>query len=119
MTVLYVLYSLDSGVAVHTFKKLAAMPTAKDFVDIELSKTQRQTPTVVHTQYAIGRNRSGGNRDPSHGLVLQEARLPQQLALPAAARGRVSQLHFSIQVQFLRRIVKRFRGGLAFKAHRL
>ncbi|KAJ1485486.1 P-loop containing nucleoside triphosphate hydrolase protein, partial [Baffinella frigidus] len=43
---------------VYNFKKIAAVPTSKDFVDIVLSKTQRQTPTVVHKQYAIGRIRS-------------------------------------------------------------
>ena len=30
----------------------------KDFVDVVLSKTQRQTPTVIHKQYAIGRIRN-------------------------------------------------------------
>lgn len=29
-------------------KGIGVVPTAKDFVDIVLSKTQRQTPTVVH-----------------------------------------------------------------------
>ena len=29
-------------------KHIAAVPTAKDFIDIVLSRTQRQTPTVVH-----------------------------------------------------------------------
>jgi nucleolar GTP-binding protein len=43
---------------VYNFKKIASVPTAKDFVDVVLSKTQRQTPTVVHKQYAIGRIRS-------------------------------------------------------------
>jgi len=43
---------------VYNFKKIAPVPTAKDFVDIVLSKTQRQTPTVVHKQYAIGRIRN-------------------------------------------------------------
>ena len=33
------------------------MPTAKDFVDVVLSRTQRQTPTVVHRGYAITRIR--------------------------------------------------------------
>jgi len=33
---------------VYNFKKIASVPTAKDFVDVVLSKTQRQTPTVVH-----------------------------------------------------------------------
>ncbi len=33
---------------VYNFKSIGVVPTAKDFVDIVLSKTQRQTPTVVH-----------------------------------------------------------------------
>ena len=33
------------------------MPTAKDFIDVVLSRTQRQTPTVVHRGYAITRIR--------------------------------------------------------------
>jgi nucleolar GTP-binding protein len=33
------------------------VPTAGDFVDIILSKTQRKTPTVVHPNYSIGRIR--------------------------------------------------------------
>jgi hypothetical protein len=32
----------------HNFKSIQAVPTAKDFIDIVLSKTQRGTPTVVH-----------------------------------------------------------------------
>jgi nucleolar GTP-binding protein len=43
---------------VYNFKKIAPVPTSKDFVDIILSKTQRQTPTVVHKQYQIGRIRN-------------------------------------------------------------
>lgn len=31
----------------YNFKGIGVVPTAKDFVDIVLSKTQRQTPTVV------------------------------------------------------------------------
>lgn len=30
---------------VYNFKKITQVPTAKDFVDIILSKTQRKTPT--------------------------------------------------------------------------
>lgn len=52
---------------VYNFKKIAAVPTSKDFVDIVLSKTQRQTPTVVHKQYAIGRIRSFYMRKVSRG----------------------------------------------------
>lgn len=33
------------------------VPTAKDFIDITLSKTQRKTPTVVHKHYQIHRIR--------------------------------------------------------------
>ncbi|EDO26541.1 predicted protein, partial [Nematostella vectensis] len=32
----------------YNFKKITVVPTAKDFIDIVLSKTQRKTPTVVH-----------------------------------------------------------------------
>ena len=37
----------------YNFKRITVVPTAKDFVDIILSRTQRQTPTVVHKGYAI------------------------------------------------------------------
>lgn len=42
----------------YNFKKIAVVPTAKDFIDIILSKTQRKTPTVVHKQYKITRIRA-------------------------------------------------------------
>eukprot|EP00741_Cyanophora_paradoxa_P021990 tig00021432_g21227.t1 len=41
----------------YQFKKIQTVPTAKDFIDIVLSKTQRKTPTVVHKGYAINRIR--------------------------------------------------------------
>eukprot|EP00890_Picochlorum_soloecismus_P006453 jgi/Picsp_1/6809/NSC_04148-R1_protein len=41
----------------YNFKSIQPVPTAKDFVDIILSKTQRQTPTVVHNGWAIQRIR--------------------------------------------------------------
>ncbi|GBG44384.1 hypothetical protein CBR_g77869 [Chara braunii] len=41
----------------YNFKRITVVPTAKDFVDIVLSRTQRQTPTVIHKQYAISRIR--------------------------------------------------------------
>ncbi|XP_014211077.1 nucleolar GTP-binding protein 1 [Copidosoma floridanum] len=44
--------------ALYNFKKIAVVPTAKEFIDITLSKTQRKTPTVIHKQYAISRIRS-------------------------------------------------------------
>lgn len=42
----------------YNFKKIAVVPTAKDFIDIILSKTQRKTPTVVHKSYKITRIRA-------------------------------------------------------------
>ncbi|PRW33236.1 nucleolar GTP-binding isoform A [Chlorella sorokiniana] len=42
---------------VHNFKSMQSVPTAKDFIDIVLSKTQRGTPTVVHNGWAIQRIR--------------------------------------------------------------
>ncbi|KAI5678563.1 hypothetical protein M9H77_09513 [Catharanthus roseus] len=41
----------------YNFKKITVVPSGKDFVDIILSRTQRQTPTVVHKGYAISRIR--------------------------------------------------------------
>ncbi|ESO96468.1 hypothetical protein LOTGIDRAFT_231795 [Lottia gigantea] len=41
----------------YNFKKITVVPTAKDFIDIILSKTQRKTPTVVHRGYKISRIR--------------------------------------------------------------
>ncbi|XP_028043020.1 nucleolar GTP-binding protein 1 [Bombyx mandarina] len=43
--------------SLYNFKKIAVVPTAKDFIDIILSKTQRKTPTVVHKHYKISRIR--------------------------------------------------------------
>lgn len=41
----------------YNFKAIGVVPPAKDFVDIVLSKTQRQTPTVVHNGWSIQRIR--------------------------------------------------------------
>ena len=41
----------------YNFKKITVVPSAKDFVDIVLSKTQRKTPTVVHRHFKISRIR--------------------------------------------------------------
>jgi nucleolar GTP-binding protein len=43
--------------SLYNFKKIEPVPTASDFVDIILSKTQRKTPTVIHKNYNIGRIR--------------------------------------------------------------
>lgn len=42
----------------YNFKKIQVVPSADQFVDIVLSKTQRQTPTIIHPNYAISRIRS-------------------------------------------------------------
>jgi len=34
------------------------VPTSKDFIDVVMARTQRQTPTVVHRGYAITRIRA-------------------------------------------------------------
>ena len=47
-----------SKMVLYNFKAITVVPTAKDFVDIVLSKTQRKTPTVVHPNYEIGRIRN-------------------------------------------------------------
>ncbi|KNZ57593.1 nucleolar GTP-binding protein 1 [Puccinia sorghi] len=39
-------------------KAIAPVPTAADFLDIVLSKTQRKTPTVIHKGFKISRIRS-------------------------------------------------------------
>ena len=41
----------------YNFKKITVVPNGKDIVDIILSRTQRQTPTVVHKGYSITRLR--------------------------------------------------------------
>ncbi|KAK9991681.1 hypothetical protein SO802_026666, partial [Lithocarpus litseifolius] len=41
----------------YNFKNITVVPNGKDFIDIILSRTQRQTPTVVHKSYAISRLR--------------------------------------------------------------
>lgn len=43
--------------ALYNFKKIMVVPSAKDFIDITLSKTQRKTPTVIHKHYQISRIR--------------------------------------------------------------
>nr|XP_056713266.1 GTP-binding protein 4 [Euleptes europaea] len=43
--------------ALYHFKKIMVVPSAKDFIDLTLSKTQRKTPTVIHKHYQIHRIR--------------------------------------------------------------
>ncbi|KAL6137234.1 hypothetical protein ACLB2K_062526 [Fragaria x ananassa] len=41
----------------YNFKRMTVVPSGKDLIDIILSRTQRQTPTVVHKGYDINRLR--------------------------------------------------------------
>ncbi|KAI3954084.1 hypothetical protein MKW98_017908 [Papaver atlanticum] len=41
----------------YNFKKIRVVPNGKEFVNITLSCTQRQTPTIIHKGYAINRIR--------------------------------------------------------------
>jgi len=43
---------------VYNLKKIGAIPSATELVDIVLTRTQRRTPTVVHPGYKINRIRS-------------------------------------------------------------
>jgi len=61
---------------VYNFKKIETVPTAKDFIDVILSKTQRKTPTVVHPGYNIVRIRQ---------FYMRKARAPARPPCPAAA----------------------------------
>lgn len=42
----------------YNFKSIKTIPSAKDMINIVLSKTQRKTPTVVHPGYNISRIRT-------------------------------------------------------------
>ena len=42
---------------VYNFKKISAIPSAPNLVDVVLTRTQRKTPTVVHPGYKITRIR--------------------------------------------------------------
>ena len=42
----------------YNFKQMQVVPSAKDFIDIVLSSTQRKTPTVCHNGWQISRIRS-------------------------------------------------------------
>ena len=63
----------------YNFKSIRVVPTSKDFVDIVLSKTQRQTPTVVHNGWAIQRIRAFYMRK-----VSQQAAGKDTLLLPTS-----------------------------------
>lgn len=43
---------------IYNFKTMHPVPTAQDFIDIILTRTQRRTPTVIHAGYKIQRIRA-------------------------------------------------------------
>jgi nucleolar GTP-binding protein len=47
-----------SAMSTSGLKAIAPVPTAADFLDIVLSKTQRKTPTVIHKNFKISRIRN-------------------------------------------------------------
>lgn len=55
----------------YNFKKMQPVPTASDFIDIVLTRTQRKTPTVIHPGYKISRIRSFYMRKVRRALVLR------------------------------------------------
>jgi nucleolar GTP-binding protein len=63
----------------YNFKKITVVPSAKDFIDVILSKTQRKTPTVVHKQYKIGRIRQFYTRKVKYTQQNYHDRLTQML----------------------------------------
>lgn len=60
----------------YNFKSIQAVPTAKDFIDIVLSKTQRGTPTVVHNGALLGTQQPRRVSMAAHSPVSSLARLP-------------------------------------------
>ena len=63
----------------YNFKSIQAVPAAKDFIDIVLSKTQRQTPTVVHNGWQITRIRAFYMRKVKHAATVWHDKLTQVL----------------------------------------
>jgi nucleolar GTP-binding protein len=51
-------YQIVQKMVAYNFKNIRTVPPGKEIIDIILSKTQRQTPTVVHPGYSIQRIRA-------------------------------------------------------------
>jgi nucleolar GTP-binding protein len=54
---------------VYNFKRISAVPSAGDLIDIVLTRTQRKTPTVIHPGYKISRIR---------GFYMRKVKFTQQ-----------------------------------------
>eukprot|EP00842_Homolaphlyctis_polyrhiza_P001950 jgi/Hompol1/2756/HPOL_001450-RA len=61
----------------YNFKRVQAVPTASEFIDIVLSKINRKTPTVVHPNYQITRIRSFYMRKVKFGQDCFDEKLTQ------------------------------------------
>ena len=57
---------VDTSMVLYNFKQIPIVPTASDFIDIVLSRTQRQTPTVCHGGWKISRIRQFYMRKVKH-----------------------------------------------------
>lgn len=80
-------------------KAIAPVPTAADFLDIVLSKTQRKTPTVIHKNFKISRIRNFYMRkvkftqdsfDEKLGAILTEFPVLDVRIIPGQFKGSYS-----------------------------
>ena len=78
-----------ANMSFYNFKKIAVVPTAKDFTDIVLSKTQRKTPTVIHRHYKISRIRSFYMRK----VKFTQTNFSEKLALILSEFPKLDDLH--------------------------
>jgi hypothetical protein len=63
----------------YNFKTIAVVPTAKDFVEIVLSLTQRKTPTVIRKGFKISRIRAFYVRKVKYAQQTYHDRLSRML----------------------------------------
>jgi nucleolar GTP-binding protein len=85
----------------YNFKTIQVVPTNKDFIDIVLSKTQRQTPTVVHNGWAIARIRQFYMRKVGRRklTLVDNTALPFRLQAPVTSLRNLK-AHGHSQVKF-------------------
>ncbi|CAL1357502.1 unnamed protein product [Linum trigynum] len=65
--------------AQYDFKKITVVPSGNDLIDIVLSRTQRQTPTVIHKGNAISRVRQFYMRKDHYKLALGQLNTARNL----------------------------------------
>ena len=86
---IYYRFVEEVAMSFYNFKKIAVVPTAKDFTDIVLSKTQRKTPTVIHRHYKISRIRSFYMRK----VKFTQTNFSEKLALILSEFPKLDDLH--------------------------